>query len=226
MSTKTNPRCFALALLSCLLAGATAEAQKAGAVDAVRPQASIQRSTAEFPAAKGSEVSWNDLLRTDQQGRVRVLLLDQSVISLGPKSEVRVLRQAPASDQSKLELAYGKIRMRLARQAADKRFELRTPTAVAGVIGTDFGADASVPGTTHFICLEGEVRISNSDPKIPRERDLQRRLHDRREGRPASRRAHAGDGGAHGKMAAEQRAGERGHGSHESPLMQKQSDGL
>lgn len=157
---------LALGLLS-LVVASTAEAQKAGAVDAVRPQASIQRSTAEFPAAKGSEVSWNDLLRTGEQGRVRVLLLDQSLISLGPKSEVRVLRQAPASDQSKLELAYGKIRMRLAKQPADKRFELRTPTAVAGVIGTDFGADASVPGTTHFICLEGEVRISSSDPKIP-----------------------------------------------------------
>ncbi len=35
------------------------------------------------------------------------------------------------------------------------------------MIGTDFGADASVPGTTHFICLEGEVRISNADPKVP-----------------------------------------------------------
>jgi len=42
---------------------------------------------------------------------------------------------------------------------------LRTPTAVA-VMRTDFGADASAPGTTHFICLEGEVRISNADPKI------------------------------------------------------------
>jgi len=56
--------------------------------------------------------------------------------------------------------------MRLAKQPG-QRFELRTATAVAGVIGTDFGADASVPGTTHFICLEGEVRISSSDPKIP-----------------------------------------------------------
>lgn len=163
---KNSKLVLALGLLS-LVVASTAEAQKAGAVDAVRPQASIQRSTAEFPAAKGSEVSWNDLLRTGEQGRVRVLLLDQSLISLGPKSEVRVLRQAPASDQSKLELAYGKIRMRLAKQPADTRFELRTPTAVAGVIGTDFGADASVPGTTHFICLEGEVRISSSDPKIP-----------------------------------------------------------
>lgn len=55
--------------------------------------------------------------------------------------------------------------MRLAKQPG-QRFELRTPTAVVGVIGTDFGADASVPGTTHFICLEGEVGISSSDPNV------------------------------------------------------------
>jgi hypothetical protein len=167
VSMKTNRCCLALALLACVLAGATAEAQKAGAVDAVLPQATIHRSAAEVPAAKGTDVAWNDLLRTNEQGRVRVMLLDQSLISLGPKSEVRVLRQAPSSDQSRLELAYGKVRMRLVKQPPGKAFELRTPTAVAGVIGTDFGADASVSGTTHFICLEGEVRISSSDPKIP-----------------------------------------------------------
>jgi len=166
MRTNKKACCLASGLLACMLAGAAAEAQTAGAVDAVLPQATIQRSAAELPAAKGAGVSWNDLLRTGEKGRVRVMLVDQSLISVGPKSEVRVLRQAAASSQSSLELAYGKVRMRLAKQPG-QRFELRTPTAVAGVIGTDFGADASVPGTTHFICLEGEVRISSVDPKVP-----------------------------------------------------------
>jgi len=164
MST-TTIRYGLVSALACVLASA-AQAQKAGAVDAVKPQAIIQRATIQLAAEKGTSVSWDDLLHTDLQGRLRIQLLDQSLISLGPDSQVRVLRQAPSSDQSALELVYGKLRMRLAKQPG-QRFELRTPTAVAGVIGTDFGADASVPGTTHFICLEGEVRISNSDPTIP-----------------------------------------------------------
>ena len=163
MRSGTIRRCLVLGSLLAALA-TTAEAQKAGAVDAVRPQAVIQRSTAQLAAEKGTSVSWDDLLHTDQQGKLRVQLLDQSLISLGPDSQVRVIRQSPSSDQSALELAYGKIRMRLVKQP--QRFELRTATAVAGVIGTDFGADASIPGTTHFICLEGEVRISSSDPNI------------------------------------------------------------
>ena len=162
MHTRTIRYSLLLTLMTC----AAAEAQKAGAVDAVRPQAIIQRSTAQLAAERGTSVSWDDLLHTDNKGRLRVQLLDQSLISLGPDSQVRVLRQAASSDQSTLELAYGKIRMRLVKQPG-QRFQLRTPTAVAGVIGTDFGADASLPGTTHFICLEGEVRISSSDPNVP-----------------------------------------------------------
>lgn len=166
MRTKMRRYDVGLALLTCVLVAPMA-AQKAGNVDAVRPQATIHRSDAELPAEKGTDVAWNDVLRTDLQGRVRVMLLDQSLISVGPKSEMRVVRQASSSERSTLELVYGKLRMRLTKQPAVGHFELKTPTAVAGVIGTDFGADASVPGTTRFICLEGEVRILNSDPKIP-----------------------------------------------------------
>jgi len=164
MSIRTFRSGLVTVSLVCALAG-SAGAQKAGAVDAVKPKAVIQRSTVQLAAEKGTSVSWDDLLHTDNQGKLRVQLLDQSLISLGPDSQVRVIRQAPSSDQSALELAYGKLRMRLVKQPG-QRFELRTPTAVAGVIGTDFGADASVPGTTHFICLEGEVRISSSDPNV------------------------------------------------------------
>ncbi len=128
MRTNTNRCCLGVALLACVLAGATAEAQRAGAVDAVLPQATIQRSAAELTVAKGADISWNDLLRTGEQGRVRVMLADQSLISVGPKSEVRVVQRAAASSQSSLELAYGKVRMRLAKQPG-QRFELRTPTA-------------------------------------------------------------------------------------------------
>ena len=164
MSSRTVRRGLAAVSLAVAL-GSTAAAQQAGTVDAVRPHAIIQRGMAELDADKGTGVRWNDLLHTDKQGRLRVQLLDQSLISLGPDSQVRVVRQAASSDQSSLELAYGKVRMRLVKRPGQS-FELRTPTAVAGVIGTDFGADASVPGTTHFICLEGEVRISSSDPKV------------------------------------------------------------
>jgi hypothetical protein len=157
---------FGTSMLACLLVAAPAEAQKAGAVAAVLAQTTIHRESGEFPAEKGTGVDWNDLLRTNQRGRVRVVLLDQSVVSLGAASELRLLRPKAESEHGVLDLAYGKVRMLLPKLPPGQRSELRTPTAVAGVIGTDFGADASAAGTTRFICLQGEVTISNADPRI------------------------------------------------------------
>src|SRR5437588_148575 len=41
----------------------------------------------------------------------------------------------------------------------------KTPTAVAGVIGTDFGSTSS-PGGTDFLCIYGAVNIGSADPNI------------------------------------------------------------
>src|SRR5581483_11058474 len=69
-----------------------------------------------------------------------------------------------ASQQTYLELKYGRIRAQIAKiTQSGGSFELRTQTAVAGVIGTDFGADDSQPGVTNFVCLSGITRIYSLD---------------------------------------------------------------
>lgn len=145
--------------------------EKAGTVSAVVPEVTILRplnaSPAPFQASSGTDVAWNDLLHTGQQGRVRLALLDESVISLGSNSELRLKKGDGRSTQSALELGYSLIRMQIMKLLQGRRFELHTPTAIAGVVGTDFGADASQPGVTRFVCLAGDVLISNVDPKVP-----------------------------------------------------------
>jgi len=145
--------------------------EKAGTVSAVVPQVTILRplnaAPAPFQASSGTAVAWNDVLQTGKQGRVRLALLDESVISLGSNSELRLKKGDGRSTQSVLELGYGLIRMQIMKLLQGRRFELHTPTAVAGVVGTDFGADASQPGVTRFVCLAGDVLISNVDPKVP-----------------------------------------------------------
>ena len=119
-------------------------------------------------ASRGAEVQLNDLLRTDDQGRVRIKLLDQSVLSIGVKSQLRIVSHDAASRQTSLELNYGKLRAQVSKiTRAGGKFELRTPTAIAGVIGTDFGVDATDPNLTKFICISGNVQLSSVDPNIP-----------------------------------------------------------
>lgn len=145
---------------------------RAGSITALLPVAKITRGTgrnrAILEAKKGDNVVYNDLVRTEKGGRARITLADQSILSLGSQAELRIIRHDARTQQTTLQLGYGRVRAEVASVTRDRgRFELRTPTAVAGVIGTDFGADSSIPGVTSFICISGLVEVSNADANVP-----------------------------------------------------------
>ncbi len=167
-STNHQSQITNLALFLLLLAIQCAADTRAGNVSALLPSARIERSGATTEVARGTEVQFNDVVRTNDQGRVRIMLLDKSLLSIGVKSQLRIVSHDPTSRQTSLELNFGKLRAQVARiTRAGGRFELRTPNAVAGVIGTDFGVDASDPSVTKFICLEGDVQLTSTDANFP-----------------------------------------------------------
>jgi hypothetical protein len=147
-----------------------APSRRAGSVTALRPSTVVHHkgipSLQGKPVNRGDEVLWEDRLRTDKKGRARVTLDDQSMLSLGSDSELIIEQHDAQSQQTFLELLYGKIRCRVTAITRGGKFQLRTPNAVAGVIGTDFGADSSVPGVTKFICISGTVLITPLDPAL------------------------------------------------------------
>jgi hypothetical protein len=144
---------------------------KAGNVSALLPLARINRGEGKAlsvnEAKKGDDVQWNDLVKTDKGGRARITLLDQSILSLGSQAELRVVQHDQRTQQSSLSLTYGRMRAEVTKITRDGgSFQVRTPTAVAGVIGTDFATYSSV-GQTEFVCLSGIVEIGSADPSVP-----------------------------------------------------------
>lgn len=164
-----------LACSSFVVPQAAAQAKrgtKAGQVTAVLPVAKVYRGTGKAQTAedakRSDEILWNDMIRTERGGRIRITLNDQSLISLGSQAELRVVKHDQRTQQTALQLGYGRVRAEVASIIRDSgRFELRTPTAVAGVIGTDFGSDANLPGVTAFICISGITNLSNANPDVP-----------------------------------------------------------
>jgi hypothetical protein len=129
---------------------------RAGQVSALRT--SVQRNSSATKAQDA--VNWNDLLKTDNNGRVRVGLDDGSILSVGTSSQMRVVRHDAKSQQTQIELTYGKMRSQVVKLVAPgSSFEVRTPTAVAGVIGTDFILDVSSTSTKLYV-LEGTVTLT------------------------------------------------------------------
>src|SRR5579872_1681292 len=67
--------------------------QQAGKVSALLPSATRNSS----PMNVSDPVAWNDLLKTDATGKVRVNLLDGSILSLGINSQLTVVKHDPAT---------------------------------------------------------------------------------------------------------------------------------
>jgi hypothetical protein len=106
------------------------------------------------------QVQWNDLLETNNTGRLRVNLRDGSLLSLGSNSQMRVVQHDAAAQQTTLELLFGRLRSQVVKLTQpNSKFEVRTPTSVAGVIGTDFLLIATADRTT-LVVFSGIVRIT------------------------------------------------------------------
>jgi hypothetical protein len=156
-------------LLAVLCLSGPAFAQdSAGKITAVIQSTTVARGAGKqvgtVQAVTGTPLVWQDTVQTTKSGRARITLNDQSVLSLGTDSKLQVLKHDARTQQTALELKYGRIRCQVAKiTRSGGNFELRTPDSVAGVIGTDFGADASIPGQTRYVCISGTVRIYSLD---------------------------------------------------------------
>ena len=133
----------------------------AGKVSRMIPAVNLQRAAKLVPASTAMPVLWGDTLTTDRGGRARVALDDGSILNVGSDSSIRVVSHDAAAQRTQIQLAYGRVRssaVRLAR--AGSSFEVRTPTAVAGVVGTDFFLEFA-NNVTRLVVFEGKVNFCN-----------------------------------------------------------------
>lgn len=140
----------------------------AGKINKVIPQGEIHREgqPQELPLALNIPVDWNDLIRTLQTGRAQITLLDGSTLNLGARSELKVLKHDPQSQQTQLELTVGKLEANVQKiTAPGGKFQLRSKSAVIGTIDTAFVA--YVDGDTTKVCgVEGSTLVKSTDPNI------------------------------------------------------------
>jgi len=151
-----------LAIVLCLLLTALpvwadpAGDQTAGSVKRMVPDASRNA----HPLAANDTLLWNDLLQTNGKGRVRAELTDGSILSLGSNSQLRVVQHDAAAQDTTLDLNYGKLRNQVVKiTKPGGKYEVHTPNAVIGVIGTYFYVGYA-NGRTTVICYEGTLSVT------------------------------------------------------------------
>lgn len=132
-----------LALIMAAATPAAAQQQSAaGRIKVVAGSAFIVRGNDAIPARAGELVFAADALRTGDGGSVGVTLRDDTRLSLGPNSEVRLDRYVYAPGNGGVGMVIKFVRGvaayvsgRIARLAPDS-IRLETPSAIVGVRGT------------------------------------------------------------------------------------------
>lgn len=141
--------CAALVVL--LLGASEGAAPSVGLVKVAEGTAQVQRGDQTLPARAGLALQEGDVLRTGADGRIGVVLRDDTRVSLGPQTEIRIDRFlfAPAQGQLALVLKMARgaaayVSGKIAKLSPDA-VRVETPVAIVGVRGTKFAAKLETP---------------------------------------------------------------------------------
>jgi hypothetical protein len=134
---------LACAMWAATLGPAAAQSGEiAGRVKMASGPVFVIRAGAELPVAAGEPVYETDVLKTGADGRLGLMLKDETRVSLGPASEMRIdaFRFAPGESPLSIVLTFvrgvaGYVSGRVAKIAPDA-VRLKTPAAIIGVRGT------------------------------------------------------------------------------------------
>ncbi|GIX48061.1 MAG: hypothetical protein KatS3mg131_2272 [Candidatus Tectimicrobiota bacterium] len=117
-----------------------------------------------------------DTVRTAAESKVKFLLRDDSILTLGERSELELTEFLLREGQRRsiLSLLVGTVRVLTTRLfGVGSELEVRTPNSVVGVRGTAFIVRFVPPDTTEVIVLEGEVTVRHLEAAIPGEEAVQ-----------------------------------------------------
>lgn len=88
----------------------------------------------------GSKLSAGTSIRTGKDSFAKLILADRSLIDIGPETIFKLVQCQSSSDRIEidLELELGGIRANVVPTSKKRKFELKTPTSLLGVRGTEF----------------------------------------------------------------------------------------
>ena len=133
-------------------------------------------ATAAAPVKTGDDVAMGDIVRTKSDGKAEIIFKDESIIRIAPETRIEIneyiLRQDNSRSSGILKLLRGKVRAVVSKAKSGiipvgfggSTFNINTPTAVAGVRGTDFFVFFD-KGITGVIFKEGQGFVVN--PNVP-----------------------------------------------------------
>jgi len=153
----------------------TFAAEKVGTAVISRGKVVVKTAQGSSALKAGSPVHEGDYLMTGPDGALKVILTDQSELSLGPDTTVRAERGAKAESPAAISVIKGQFRAKVLKdllKANDKgsrlRMTIRTKSATMGVRGTDFSVIFNGENqVTSLVTFEGGVAMVKNEEDRP-----------------------------------------------------------
>ena len=165
-----------ISILKVLLAGflfapVLALAAQVAEVVGVKGSATVSTNGRNLPLTVGMQVDESSEIRTDA-GRVKLKFIDGSVVVISDKSVFKVNSFSINPDKTRknaeFALDVGLISQSVAK-SDNARWEVRTPTVVTAVRGTEYIVDVAADATTNVIIRSGSVLVKPTNAKKTRE---------------------------------------------------------
>lgn len=161
-------RLFGLSLIAVFFSlNVFAGGSVAGKVTIVKGQVFIVRGFNKILAKKDDTVIESDSIEAEARSTARITMIDSNVIDIYPKSKMVIAKYLykPIQDKKNVELKvdFGKIRSTVNQKydGAKNTFQVKTPTAVAGVRGTIFTiAYDPVRRVSEVVTIHGLVSVA------------------------------------------------------------------
>jgi len=143
----------------------------AGKFTYITGNASVKRAEKVLTPVVGDPIFTKDLVSTQDKSRAKILLVDESLLTIGPNSTLEIT-ESMIKDGKRTDiitLTLGKLHTKVEKLLTpEERFEVHTPTAVAGVRGTEWVSivKETNPSTiSSFYVLKGSLFVQN--PEFP-----------------------------------------------------------
>ena len=119
-------------------------------------------TTAWLEAKRDQTLNDKDKIKTLENSRAEIALDEslKNIVKIAPLTEITILTLKP----KEIELPKGKVLSLLGKLEPGSKFEVRTPTAVAGVSGSGLGVETDGTMTT-VGALENNVYVQGIDPQ-------------------------------------------------------------
>ncbi len=116
---------------------------------------------------EGTVIDGNDKIRTGRKSFVSIVLNDGSKLFIREISVLYVqdIKLKLTDQPTRIQIITGKLRVIAAKTMKGNSVVVYTPTAIAGVRGTDFGIIATQL-ETRVVIFQGKVEVANKDKNI------------------------------------------------------------